>query len=163
MESLNSVEELHAIIANVEEATRDRRTRKERRKTREPPAIKELRSLRRNATSEKARRHLQNLIWEGRKHWLDTLRRIRQTESFNRGKPIWHAKKLRDVTAMHENRTARAFMTRASGVSSFVPNTAESTSAGTFPCNPFSTISCVQSIEVGSKWWLLMFKWRSVI
>ena len=104
--SFTSLLDFHTFVASVQEAHSSPDSCAIRRRQREPPAIKQLRMQLRSASTIKERRRLQKLIWEGRKHWLDTLRRIRQSKSFAIGRPIWRSKKLHDVTCMRAHEEA---------------------------------------------------------
>ena len=95
-----SFSQLHDFITKVQDANTSPSTCAERRRQREPPAIKELRAQARHTTSEQVRRQLQRKVWEGRKHWLRTLKLIRQAQSHERGKPTWRSKKLHNISCM---------------------------------------------------------------
>ena len=99
-EGFDSVNRFHDFVLRLQAAAADPRPCSLRRRFREPPAIKELRQRRCQSACGVERAHLQQQIWTGRKQWLDSLRRIREQESFRRGKPIWKSRKLHTVKRM---------------------------------------------------------------
>ena len=66
----------------------------------EPLQIKQLRWRAGECQDMEERMRLLRLAWEGKKHWLATLRQIRAAAGFARGKPAWKSKKLLPLTAM---------------------------------------------------------------
>lgn len=116
--SFSTVPEFHTFIASVQDANSTPETCAVRRGHREPPAIKDLRSQLRHAHPEKQCRRLQKMIWEGRKHWLNTLRLIRQKESFKSGADRFGArKKCTTFPACELSQIQKRSMTTRSGAS----------------------------------------------
>ena len=100
--AFNTIHDFHSFVIDLQTANEDTRTCAQRRRGREPPAIKELRMQKRLTSDNAERDRLAKVIWEGRKHWLNTLRRIRLSSSYERGIPMWRSKKLCPISRMSE-------------------------------------------------------------
>ena len=78
----------------------DTNTCAQRRRHREPAAVKTLRQRAKAATSPQQRQHYLKLAFEGKRHWLKTLAEIRAIANFEKSRPAWKSKKLRPLKQM---------------------------------------------------------------
>lgn len=99
-EQFDDLDSLHSFLARVRETFADRQTAAERRRTREPPHVKQLRAKLSSEADELQRLYLRKEIYDARKAFLIQMKIQRETEAFERGKPRQKAKSLHRIESM---------------------------------------------------------------
>ena len=100
LECFKNADEFSETVKGIMVAVGDGRSAAARRKTREPPVIKDLRRLLRTTVDPVEVLSIRRQIWEARVHWLRTLKDMRQRHSFEAGKPRTKSKKLFPLTQL---------------------------------------------------------------